>query len=450
MVLEVLQKIDQELGTEDIAALKFLCRDHIPLRKLEGVKEGLDLFLILQDVAMLEDNGLFLKELLDTIGRNDLGQKLEKSCSRVAPQPGNQTQVANISPYRKMLYVLSENVTEDCLKSMKYLVRMPRGQKQRCKTFLELLVEMEKMSLLAENNLTELERVCSLCSKQLSQKLEDYIAGENRQEVSLGVGPLNSINENEVYDMSHRPRGYCLIINNHNFEEARKNSVPLKDRRGTEHDESSLSEIFNKLHFKVEVRRDQAQAAIVEQVKEFGQLDHREMDAFVCCLLSHGELGAVYGTDGQLVTIRSITRPFTGIQCPSLARKPKLFFIQACQGKKKQRAVSIQSDGMEDHCEADDGCIIPDAIPDTIPDESDLLLSMATVEEFISFRSISQGSIFIQELCRQLRTGCDRNEDILTILTRVNRAVSCGEYQQAKQMPEPRYTLTKKLILPFN
>lgn len=45
-------------------------------------------------------------------------------------------------------------------------------------TFLELLMEMEKMNLLGEGNLTELERVCSLCSKQLSQKLEDYIAGE--------------------------------------------------------------------------------------------------------------------------------------------------------------------------------------------------------------------------------------------------------------------------------
>lgn len=100
MDLEVLQMIDQDLGVEDIAALKFLCRDRIPLKRLEGVEEGLDLFNILQDEAMLEDNGIYLKELLDTIGRNDLGQKLEKSCIRVALQHGNQTQVAKISPYR--------------------------------------------------------------------------------------------------------------------------------------------------------------------------------------------------------------------------------------------------------------------------------------------------------------------------------------------------------------
>ncbi|XP_048834099.1 caspase-8-like isoform X2 [Brienomyrus brachyistius] len=433
----VLQKIDQELGAEDIAALRFLCRDHVPLRKLESVKDGLDLFQILEEETMLGDNGLFLKELLDTIGRNDLAQELEKSCSQ-APQRTNQTKVFKISPYRKMLHELSENVTEDDLKKVKFLLDMPRAQKQRCKTFLELLMQMEKLGLLAADNLKELMRVCSKCSKQFSKILEDYIAG---QDVPL---------ENEVYDMSHRPRGYCLIINNYDFEEARKNKVILNNRRGTERDEDSLSEIFNKLHFKVEVRRDQTQAAILELVKDTGLLNHREMDAFVCCVLSHGDLGAVYGTDGQLVSIRSITRPFTSSQCPSLAMKPKLFFIQACQGKKQQQAVSIQSDGMEDHCEADEGCILPDAIPDTIPDESDLLLSMATVGDCKSFRSISRGSIFIQELCRQLWKGCDRNEDILTILTRVNRAVSKGDYEHGKQMPEPRYTLTKKLILPFS
>lgn len=34
---------------------------------------------------------------------------------------------------RKMLYVLSKNVTEECHKKMKYLVRIPHGQKLRCK-----------------------------------------------------------------------------------------------------------------------------------------------------------------------------------------------------------------------------------------------------------------------------------------------------------------------------
>lgn len=40
-------------------------------------------------------------------------------------------------------------------------------------------------------------------------------------------------------------------------------------------------------------------------------------------------------------------------------------------------------------------------------------------------------------------------DDILTVLTRVNREVSKGEYLSHKQMPQPNYTLTKKLVLKF-
>lgn len=38
-------------------------------------------------------------------------------------------------------------------------------------------------------------------------------------------------------------------------------------------------------------------------------------------------------------------------------------------------------------------------------------------------------------------------DDILSVLTRVNRKVSNGIYKGYKQMPEPKYTFTKKLVL---
>lgn len=43
--------------------------------------------------------------------------------------------------------------------------------------------------------------------------------------------------------MKSKPRGYCLIINNYNFSEARER-VPrlrkMKDRKGTERDEGTV------------------------------------------------------------------------------------------------------------------------------------------------------------------------------------------------------------------
>ena len=55
--------------------------------------------------------------------------------------------------------------------------------------------------------------------------------------------------------------------------------------------------------------------------------DHSEVDCFACAILSHGDEGVVYGTDG-IVKIDELVSPVKGANCPSLIGKPKLFFIQ--------------------------------------------------------------------------------------------------------------------------
>jgi len=64
--------------------------------------------------------------------------------------------------------------------------------------------------------------------------------------------------------------------------------------------------------------------------------DHQRYSGFVCCILSHGAIGAIYGTDGRTVLIKDLTVFFKASICPSLCGKPKMFFIQACQGTEKQ------------------------------------------------------------------------------------------------------------------
>jgi len=59
---------------------------------------------------------------------------------------------------------------------------------------------------------------------------------------------------------------------------------------------------------------------------------HQSADAFVLVLLTHGSRGSIFGIDGEKVTIDYITTLFDGNHCPQLQNKPKLFFIQACQG----------------------------------------------------------------------------------------------------------------------
>ncbi|KAL4635792.1 caspase-8 isoform X4 [Arapaima gigas] len=477
----VLHKVSDELDSNEIAALKFLCKDVIQRKKLEAVHDCRDLFLRLEDRGLLDDVSN-VAELLLIIKRYDLLRHLGTSRQETEHrlQRGGGSIVSN---YRKLLYEVSEDVTTDNLEAIKFLLKLPRAKLDPCKNFLEVLVEMEKMELLAEERLGRLIEVLQKCNPQLASKVQDYQvyrAGEKagswwRPKCLTALYPetfhvlilslqsrlscilivrnychssrQNSIQSyNQVYRMSRRPRGRCLIINNFNFEKARKNNRSMGDRKGTDIDARELDAVFTLLHFEVTEYKDLTAEELLKKLKEYGKMDHSHLDAFVCCILSHGEKSLVIGTDGEGVPIRHITQPFTSSLCPSLAGKPKMFFIQACQGQNKQMGAVIQADGEGNNYEMDAGYIQRDVIPD----DSDFLLGMATVEDYQSFRNTKEGSIFIQELCRQLREGCPRNENILNILTKVNREVSSGRYMNFRQMPQPRYTLTKTLILPVN
>jgi len=51
---------------------------------------------------------------------------------------------------------------------------------------------------------------------------------------------------------------------------------------------------------------------------------------FVFC--SHGDAGKILGTDSQPIPLHNILSRFTPQRCPTLENKPKIFFVQACQG----------------------------------------------------------------------------------------------------------------------
>ncbi|KAJ3595022.1 hypothetical protein NHX12_004327 [Muraenolepis orangiensis] len=204
----------------------------------------------------------------------------------------------------------------------------------------------------------------------------------------------------------------------------------------------SLRCVFGKLGFQVEVRSDLTAGRIRSVLEDLGKRSFVAADVLVVCVLSHGDKECVFGTDGLKVALGDMRRPFTSERAPTLAGKPKLFFIQACQGSNLQRGALPQFQS--------GGSLEEDAGPlpaELVAEDADFLMGMATVQDCKSFRNTSTGSIFIQELCRQLLVSAKRPDDLLSTLTRVNREVSRGNYFMSKQMPQPMYTLTKKLVL---
>lgn len=71
---------------------------------------------------------------------------------------------------------------------------------------------------------------------------------------------------------------------------------------------------------------------ILRTLKSISKSDFSKYDGFVMCILSHGDRNVIYTTDSIPLPLDVIKACFDGVNCPALVNKPKLFFMQACQG----------------------------------------------------------------------------------------------------------------------
>ncbi|XP_071418378.1 caspase-8-like isoform X1 [Pithys albifrons albifrons] len=459
-----LLSINDNLGTGDVAALKFLCTDFLSCRKLEGVKLGIDLFDHLIDEGFLSaEEPFLLAELLYKINRPLLFKTLGYTSKKVQECLHEK---GRVSPYRQMLFELAENTTNMTMKEIIFLLqdKLPKRstaplceEGDKCanngKSPLDLLTLLEKQSLLREEDLEILEKACEMVSHNLLRVINRYKKAKDNKaanvtqaipERSLELPGAFSNVKNEpkkkIYKMDGPHRGFCLVINNVKFKSS--------EREGSQKDAEELERVFTWLGLDVIIYPDQTSEQIIEIMEIWQRLqDHKDRNCFICCILSHGESGAIHGTDEKPVSIRRIMSHFTAKNCPQLAGKPKLFFIQACQGVKVQRPVRVEVDAQV----IDPPPMQQQSVPlsESIPEDADFLLGLATIDGCVAIRHIMQGTWYIQALCSKLRLLVPRGEDILSILEDVNEEVATRDNGEGvKQMPQPAYTLRGKVIFP--
>ncbi|XP_078492996.1 caspase-3-like [Ciona intestinalis] len=246
------------------------------------------------------------------------------------------------------------------------------------------------------------------------------------------------------YYMKNERRGTFVVFNQENFDRMNHS------RKGSEADVKMLVKSANKLGFEdVRVLKDQTTDEIRDHLQELSYQDHSKSDCFVCVVLSHGESdGVLYTKDGD-IHLKEILDSFKASRCPSLAGKPKLFFIQACRGEKRSTPVEIEYK-----------FDVTDSAPPeeetttvfTIPAEADFLIAHATPEEFCAWRNRREGSRFIKALCGCLDLYAGDDIELLQILTVVNHHVSHGwdggvyKYEKSKQIPSITTQLTARLF----
>ena len=152
---------------------------------------------------------------------------------------------------------------------------------------------------------------------------------EQSKSVKMSIKPPNYITQQNKlkfadeceYRMNNKYRGIAVIINNKKFH----SSLDMPVRTGTDKDAVSLQKTFHKIGFNVLLEHNKTAYDMRDMLNKIARSDHSENDCFVCCILSHGEEGIIYGTD-QSVEIEHLIAPFKLNR--TLAGKPKLFFIQ--------------------------------------------------------------------------------------------------------------------------
>ena len=237
--------------------------------------------------------------------------------------------------------------------------------------------------------------------------------------------------------MTAVPCGICLIINNRDFKWSNTETQPgPTQREGTDVDVKRLKYIFGKFQFRIQVHENLTAAQLTALMEEVAGYDHAAYDCFACVILSHCSTGIVYGVDGEKVTTSTLNEPFRATSCPSLAGKPKLFFIQGAQGERRMLGFEMTG-GNEDEKNK------------SVPDEADFLLGYSTVPGYVSYRSRSKGSWYVIKLSQVLEK-FGESQDLLTCLRLVNSEIAkanakCGDDVHYKQVPYPVFTLTKRL-----
>ncbi|NXX17087.1 CASP8 protein, partial [Podargus strigoides] len=434
---KLLFDISEALVTDELAAVKFLSLEHIPMRKLEAIQDTKSFFKALQEKGMIEaGNVSFLKELLYRINRIDLldaclGSSREEM-ERELQIPGR----AKVSAYRQLLYGIAEDLTPEDVKSVKFLLQkqIPKNKLQDNASMLKVLLEMERNGIIKEDDLTMLKDIVKGFRADVKKKIDTYEENKKGKLFNLlfksRAGFISFV---DSYKMKNNPHGYCVILNNHIFKN------PCENREGTVKDGEAVKRVFKWLQFKTVEHMDLEAKQMYAKIEEYSKIDHSNMDCFVCFIFSHGAKDKIKGVDDEFVNIKDVLSCFSGSNCPSLAGKPKMFFIQACQGSVGHPAVTIKKDS-SDHLETD-------AIPViSIPDEADILVGMATVEDYECYRCTETGSVYVQCLCDKMELLCPLRMDLLTILTEVNKEVGRQVVNGWKQMPEIKSTLRKKLI----
>lgn len=171
MSAEVIHQVEEALDEDEKEMLLFLCRDIASDAAPLNVRDLLD---VLSERGKLSTMGL--AELLYRVRRFDLLKRILKM-DRMAVEAHLLRHPHLISDYRVLITEIGEDLDKSDMSSLIFLMRdyMGRGKITKDKSFLDLVMEMEKLDLVAPDHLDVLEKCLKNIHRiDLKTKIQKY------------------------------------------------------------------------------------------------------------------------------------------------------------------------------------------------------------------------------------------------------------------------------------
>ncbi|XP_067892049.1 CASP8 and FADD-like apoptosis regulator isoform X2 [Heterodontus francisci] len=501
-------EIAGELSQEESVTLVYLCLDFV--KDYSAIGEVKQLFEILSKQNLLKFD--FLTELLYRIRRFDIlrRMKVDLVCFERSLRAGQ----GYVSLYRLLMMDISENLSQEDLQSIVFLLhcQVPKGRQEAVKTFLDLVVDLEKLGKIDVNNLEVVEDCLQTIGRMdLKKKILKYKQmgacapsvrrsdayqnvipisvpcqehGFERTQVSTLLPVFRSCNKDQLLRQhvhsncsrsseasseehhsetlsnpvpetaqASAPGTECGVQQNV-LEKYRMQSTPLGlcliiDCIGTDAD--LLKETFEALQFRVLLHLYVELDDLKQILRDTSERnDLAALDCFVCCIVSRGTPDSILAINGNSLRLsfEQIQQYFKGQSCRPLLGKPRLFFIQDF--------LTATSDS-DDELETDTAWSNGDAIQadgnvweEVVPQEADILWSCCQVSERLLYQAPQQPSSFMRTLSECLRKHQHRF-DLVSVLTEVNKQTMLRNRRLTGEEPAPlvlRHTLRKMLIFP--
>lgn len=200
MSAEVIHQIEEALDEDEREMLLFLCRDVVADVSAFNVRDLLDSLI---ERGKLTAMGL--AELLYRVRRFDLLKRILKMDKRTV-EAHLLKHPHLVSDYRVLMTEIGEHLDKSDMSSLIFLMKdyMGRGKTAKDKSFLDLVMELEKLNLVAPDQLELLEKCLKNIHRiDLKTKIQKYKQSAQGAETSYVNGLQASLPNLSLKDPPH-------------------------------------------------------------------------------------------------------------------------------------------------------------------------------------------------------------------------------------------------------